>query len=273
MTTFAPNATTVPGRWMTRAELAQAAGLREDLVARFVPATDTPTGPMYTANQVALAVYVKELTDNNMPPAAVDERVREFLARPGAGALPVVAKPVRRRGLWTAVGGGAAAALIVGGVIGGMIGYNNGGGGQTSSTPVTVTAAAPAPQFNPTIPAAPDPVCAEWAPLAESYGAKQTDWANNGGDPNLAASAWTADQRALNMGIVPILVAQAQDMERLAGKASDPFLAGLLRAQAVYEQAFASQLPNYQPGDRSLWSATVDLSGAVRAACTTVAPR
>ena len=73
---------------MTRAELAQASGLREDLVARFIPGADTPTGPMYAAQQLALAVYVKELTDHNLPPAAVDDKVREFLTRPATPAPP-----------------------------------------------------------------------------------------------------------------------------------------------------------------------------------------
>ena len=53
-----PPPTPAPRR-LTRTELAQASGLREDLVARFIPGADTPTGPMYAAQQLALAVYVK----------------------------------------------------------------------------------------------------------------------------------------------------------------------------------------------------------------------
>lgn len=68
--------------WMSRAELAQASGLREDLLARFIPAAETPNGPMYPAHQMALAVYVKELTDHNLPPAVVEEKIREFTSRP-----------------------------------------------------------------------------------------------------------------------------------------------------------------------------------------------
>ena len=273
MTMIAPHA--AASAWMTRAELAQASGLREDLVARFIPGADTPTGPMYAAQQLALAVYVKELTDHNLPPAAVDDKVREFLTRPATPApAPIIPKPAaRRRGPSAAIGGTAAAALILGGIIGGLI-----GAGRTDSSPATaaapiVTVEAPAPQFNPTIPVTPDPVCAEWGPIADSYNAKLKEWSMKSGDPNLTSSSWTAEQRALNAGAVLVVRDQIADLRRLADQAQDPFLAGLLRAQATYGEAFILRLPNYQPSDRPLWMAAYDFSGAVRAVCKTVQPR
>ena len=270
----AVNATATPA-WMSRTELAQASGLREDLVARFIPAADTPTGPMYAAQQLALAVYVKELTDHNLPPAAVEDKVREFLTRPATPApTPIIPKPAaRRRGPSAAIGGTAAAALLLGGIIGGLIGAGRTDSSTATAAAPTVTVEAPAPQFNPTIPVTPDPVCAEWAPIADSYAAKQKDWGSRGGDPTLPASTWTPDQVALNLGILPVLRDQVADLNRLADKAQDPFLAGLLRAQAMYEEAFIPRLPNYQPSDRPLWQAVYDFSGAVRAACITVQPR
>ena len=263
-----------PTAWMSRTELAQASGLHEDLVARFIPAADTPTGPMYPAHQIALAVYVKELTDHNMAPAAVEDKVRGYLTRPApTGVPPIIPKPAaRRRAPWAAIGGTAAAALLLGGVIGGIIGSSNKDSVPAAAAPM-VTVEAPAPQFNPTIPVTPDPVCAEWAPIADSYAAKLKDWGSRGGDPTLPASTWTPDQVALNLGILPVLRDQVADLNRLADKAQDPFLAGLLRAQAMYEAAFIPRLPNYQPSDRPLWQAFRDFSGAVRAACITVQPR
>jgi hypothetical protein len=67
--------------WMTRTELAQASGLREDLIARFIPAASTPAGLMYAASQLAEAVYIKELTDQNLHPAAIENKVHEFRRR------------------------------------------------------------------------------------------------------------------------------------------------------------------------------------------------
>jgi hypothetical protein len=266
--------TTIAPRRTTRAELAQASGLREDLIERFIPTVDTPNGPMYLAQQLHLVLYVKELIACDLPPAAVEDKVREYLTRPApTGVPPIIPKPAaRRRGPSAAIGGTAAAALLIGGVIGGLIGSSNKDSAPAAAAPM-VTVEAPAPQFNPTIPVTPDPVCAEWAPIADSYAAKQKDWGSRGGDPTLPASTWTPDQVALNLGILPVLRDQVADLNRLADKAQDPFLAGLLRAQAMYEAAFIPRLPNYQPSDRPLWQAVYDFSGAVRAACITVQPR
>ena len=77
---------------MSRAELAQASGLREDLLARFIPAAETPNGPMYPAHQMALAVYVKELTDHN--PATRRRRGKRSASSPPA---PVAPAPVPTR--------------------------------------------------------------------------------------------------------------------------------------------------------------------------------
>lgn len=268
MTMIAPHAA---GPWMSRTELAQASGLREDLVARFIPATDTPTGPMYAAQQMALAVYVKELTDRNLPAAAVDEKVREFTARPPAPPthLSVGTKPTRR-GLWAAVGAAATAALIVGGAIGAMIGSSNTGNSTAVAVP-TATVEAAAPEFKPTIPESPDPVCAEWAPIADANAAKQREWATKSVDQ--PASTWNDEQRALNRAFVEVVRENISNLNRLADKAQDPFLAALMRAQAMYAEAYILRLPNYEPSDRPLWQAAVDMSGAVRAACKTVVPR
>jgi len=170
------------------------------------------------------------------------------------------------------VGGAAAAALVVGGTLGGLIGASSGNARPAASAP-TVTVKAPAPQFKPTIPVAPDPVCAEWGPIADSYAAKQKEWSTKSGDPNLPSSSWNDEQRSLNKTFISIVQDQIADLRRLADKAQDPFLAGLLRAQATYEEAYILRLPNYQPSDRPLWQAAYDFSGAVRAACTTVQPR
>jgi hypothetical protein len=269
MTMIAPHAA---GAWMSRTELAQASGLREDLIARFIPATDTPNGPMYPAQQMALAVYVKELTDHNLPPAAVDEKVREFNARPPVappGLSFPAAKP-SRRGLWTAVGAAATAALIVGGAIGALIGSNGGSSPAVSAPPGPVEAQPPA-QFTPAISAVPDPVCAEWAPIADANAAKQQEWSTK--SVNQPASTWNAEQWDLNRAFIEVVRENVSDMKRLAEKAEDPFLAALMRAQAMYAEAFILRLPNYQPSDRPLWQASVDMSGAVRAACKTVQPR
>ncbi|EUA65533.1 hypothetical protein I553_10830 [Mycobacterium xenopi 4042] len=39
-----PQPSAAPGRWMTLAEISRESGLRQDLVSRFVPGMDTPSG-------------------------------------------------------------------------------------------------------------------------------------------------------------------------------------------------------------------------------------
>jgi len=107
--------------------------------------------------------------------------------------------------------------------------------------------------------------------MSSSYATKQAEWGKT--DAKIAATDWGPEQRALNTDIIGVLRDQAVDMKRLASKANDPFLARLLREQALYEEAFANRLPNYQPSDQALWQAAIDYAGAVRATCLTVAPR
>lgn len=275
MTTYAPP-TSATGRWMTLQEVARESGLREDLVSRFVPHMDTPTGPLYSAHHLGIARLVKQLTEMRLPYEAIDVTVRDAVNRPdaqfGIALAQVRPNTSTRRKLWTVAGAAAAVALIVGGVIGGLISYGNGGGDTTAAPAVTVTAEAPPPaQISATIPATPDPVCAEWGPLHDSYRAKLTDWVKV--DPRVPAAQWSAEQRAINMAVIPTLEAEAADMRRLAGQAEDPFLAGLLRAQAEYEELTAQAIPNYEPSDAKFWGATVNFSNAVNARCTAVAPR
>lgn len=168
--------------------------------------------------------------------------------------------------LWAVAGAVAAGALIVGGVIGGLIGYGNGGGDArpASAAPATVTAEPRPPQV--TIPETPDPVCAEWAPLLDSYNAQQAAWTNT--DPAVPAERWSPEQRALTTSIIPVLKAEAADMRRLAAKAEDPFLASLMTGQAVYEEFYAERLQNnYQPSDHRYWNAVIAFSGAVKGVC------
>jgi hypothetical protein len=224
------------------------------------------------AQQLHLVLYVKELIACDLPPAAVEDKVREYLTRPApTGVPPIIPKPAaRRRGPSAAIGGTAAAALLIGGVIGGLIGAGRNDSSPVTAAAPTVTVEAAAP-LDRAIPNTPDPVCAEWAPLANLYSAKLAEWAKT--DSNIPATSWTSEQLAVNLAAIPVLRSNAADMNRLAAKASDPFLASLMHAQAAYSEEFISRIPTYQPSDLQLWQASVDMSGAVQAACVTVKPR
>ena len=105
------------------------------------------------------------------------------------------------------------------------------------------------------------------------YAAKESEWSSRGADVAVPASGWTSEQRDLATAIVPILQAQAADMRRLAAQASDPLLRAVMQAEAMYEGAFATRLPDYQPNDHRLWQAAIDFNTVVNSLCTAVAPR
>ncbi|MCH9735149.1 MAG: hypothetical protein K0U78_11450, partial [Actinomycetia bacterium] len=200
-----------------------------------------------------------------VPAEAIDAAVRDITNSEGAAAGDQNHSISQYRGKVLAVAGAAAAvALIIGGVIGGLIGYNN-RGTTPAAAPVTVTAQAPVTGLTPTLADKPDPVCAEWAPLLDSYNAKMKTWTKT--DPTIPAKRWSTEQRELSLSIIPELQAEAADMRRLADKAEDPYLASLLRGQAMYEAEYAERIPNYDPSDHRLWRAVISFSGAVKALC------
>lgn len=272
----------VSGHWLTAAEIARASDLREDLVERFLPAMEPPEA-LYSGDLVAIARFVKELTDLGTPAAAVEVAVAELRGRPDAAFSVALGTGTRRAALdtnrirgWVATAAAAAVALIVGGVVGvyaGSGGDANGAVSPPTAVAKAVPAQAVAPSVTkvpavPTVPAKTDPVCGEWGRVAASFGARQQAWAKT--DPRVPASRWSPRQRAVTMAVIPVLKEEAAAMRRLADKAADPFLAGLMKGQAVYEDEYAKRLPKFQPRDHDYWKAASALSGTVKTVCSAV---
>ncbi|GAT07638.1 uncharacterized protein RMCN_0771 [Mycolicibacterium novocastrense] len=254
------------GPWMSAAEVERESGLHRALVTRFVPPVETASGPLYNAHHLAVARFVKQLTEIQTPSEAIDVAVSDVIDRPatefGGTLTPRFAvetsSGVRRRTAMIA-GAAAAAALIVGGLVGTLVSGSRSGDSQPPEAAQPV-------QFTPTVPAAPEPVCAEWSSMLDSYNDRRRAWAK-AADPSVPADRWPAHRRALTNEVIPVLEAEAADMRRLAEKAEDPFLAGLMTAQAVYEDEFVQRLPNYQPSDQRYWEAVISFSGGIRAMC------
>lgn len=171
------------------------------------------------------------------------------LPPPGWQPMPA---PTRRR-LGPVVVIVSAAALLAGALIGGLIGYRS---GKDGSAPASVS---------PTVAASPDPVCAEWEAQSRGYEARTQKWSQS--DADVPASDWSPATRALNMGIIGVLQQESADLRKLAAKAHDRFLASLMLAQAVYEEAYAERIPNYQPSDDDLWQAVSSFVDSTQAVC------
>ncbi|OHT95591.1 hypothetical protein BKG71_23165 [Mycobacteroides chelonae] len=272
MTTYAPAPS---DRWISATELAHASGLTEDLVRRFVPANTSGPAPLYSEAQVPLARHIKNLTELGTPAAAVDTAVRELRDNPTAqeqlNHTTATTARTRRNKAAAIAGAAAAAALIIGGVVGAVIGTSTSkpASAPIAEAPITITA--PAPALTATVPTVADPICAQWGPMATDYANKMASWSRT--DPNVRASNWSPEERALQLSIVPVLKSDAADMNSLAAKTDNPALKYLLQQQAVYEKLYAERLPNYEPADDELWQAARSFSSSVRGLCMALAPR
>ena len=80
-------------------------------------------------------------------------------------------------------------------------------------------------------------------------------------------------QRAAATATAPVIREEAANLRELASRTKSPFLRVLLRAQAVYEDAFADRLATYQPPrDIRLWQAALTFRASAAAVCTAIIP-
>ncbi|MEV0670324.1 hypothetical protein [Mycobacterium sp. NPDC050441] len=279
----------VPGHWLTAAEVARASELREDLVERFLPALP-PQENLYGRDLVSVARFVKALTDLGTPTAAVEVAVAELRARPdaafnvalrgGGSRRPLGTKQIgTRTRAWKTVGVTTAAALLVGGVVAVTVSgpeeeQTTAGPASSSAKPVPAEVVAPAAMDEPGSKpaqafAAPrlDPVCAQWQRASAGYDGRQQAWVKT--DHRVAAARWSPKQRSVTMSVIPIMRQEAAELRGLADKATDPLLAGLLRAQSRYVDNYAAKLPKFESADHANWTAAIAMDGAVKAVCST----
>ncbi|MCH9736277.1 MAG: hypothetical protein K0U78_17270 [Actinomycetia bacterium] len=269
--------TTTTETWISAVALTAATGLTPSQIVQFIPATPSPSGPMYNQHQAALAAVVRNLIAAGAPDPAIHAAVADLNTRPYDQLHHLASRNTnagshRPRGLWiAAAAGGAVVTAVITGLIGNVLGAT--GDIHTPAVApntITVTAEASSPPL-PVVPSKPDPVCAEWSPMATDYASKLAEWAK--GDPAVPSSRWSAEERAQNFAAIPTIRAQAKDMRRLAKQAQDAVLRSLMLSQAAYEEAYADRVPTYAPDDQRLWQAAINFSAAVKSQCTALAPR
>ncbi len=208
---------------------------------------DHPRGGLETGGRRA---YAGQMQPNHLPPPWLAPQ-----------SLPEARQPRQPRQRWLAV-----VTLVVGLGAGALAGGLVAGSRQHAPASQSAPAAAPAGPVSIAVPAVPDPVCAEWAALANRYADRESEWSAS--DPSIPGAQWSPEQAALTARSVPILRADAADMRRLGQQARDPLMSSLLLAEAAYADEFIDRLgPGYRPTDHSLWQASTDLGRAVRAVC------
>ncbi|MFV8172018.1 proline-rich domain-containing protein [Mycolicibacterium peregrinum] len=111
----------------------------------------------------------------------------------------------------------------------------------------------------------PNSICAEWKSLASKFDDDTESWRLI--DKNIPAKEWTPEQKALNDAIVPTMLTNADEMERLGRKSGNPALEDVATLGAQYRRAFAQTIPDYKPADGYLLLTATGLTLLINAAC------
>lgn len=110
-----------------------------------------------------------------------------------------------------------------------------------------------------------NPICADWETLVTKFDADTTEWRKI--DPQLSADKWNLEQREINNSVIPVLTANADDVERLGRQSGNAVLEDFAVLAAQYQRGFAHALPNYRPADNLLSAVSSYTVKAVRWAC------
>lgn len=110
-----------------------------------------------------------------------------------------------------------------------------------------------------------DPVCAEWADAVSEFQRDAAAWGTT--SPDIPASQWSSEQRALNDQVVPVMQTFADRLVALGQRTSNPTLRDFAELSALYRSAYIEAIPTYMPADQYLTAASIRIAGVVNAAC------
>nr|ABP43244.1 conserved hypothetical protein [Mycolicibacterium gilvum PYR-GCK] len=111
----------------------------------------------------------------------------------------------------------------------------------------------------------PSSSCGQWLYATEKFTNDTAAW--RGIDPNIPASELTADQRAVNAAVAPVMEAFATESQQLGRRSNNPIWADLAALSAQYRRAYVSALVTYSPSDNDLQVAAGSTAGAISEAC------
>jgi hypothetical protein len=111
----------------------------------------------------------------------------------------------------------------------------------------------------------PNLVCTDWLAASNAFSNDTVDWLAT--DPDIPASQWAPEQRALNDAVAPVMTAFADKLQGLGERSGNPILQDFATLSAQYRRAYVQALPSYTPADKYLANAALVLGGVVEAAC------
>jgi hypothetical protein len=113
-----------------------------------------------------------------------------------------------------------------------------------------------------------DPVCNEWLSSFQTFDADTAAW--RAIDPNIPATQWTPDQRAVVDSVGPMMTRYADEVEELGRRTENPVLQDFAVTSGQYRRVYVVTLPTYTPADNYFVSASTYLAMAINAACSSV---
>ncbi|MCP3811939.1 hypothetical protein NLX62_06315, partial [Mycobacteriaceae bacterium Msp059] len=113
--------------------------------------------------------------------------------------------------------------------------------------------------------AEPIPACKDWDSLAVKFTDDTKDWRDT--DKSIPAKEWTPEQKSVNDAAAPVMLASADEMERLGRQSGNPEFEDIATLAAQYRRGFVTSLPNYTPADSYLELTATNLVRLVNWAC------
>jgi hypothetical protein len=108
-------------------------------------------------------------------------------------------------------------------------------------------------------------VCSEWASTVSKFGDDTTAWLAI--DSKIPAIEWTPDQKAVNDAVMPVMSANADELERLGRQSDNPIMEDIAVLAAQYRRAYVTALPTYTSPDGFLAQAATFMVKVVDWAC------
>ncbi|WP_138745268.1 hypothetical protein [Mycobacterium sp. DBP42] len=109
------------------------------------------------------------------------------------------------------------------------------------------------------------PVCDEWISMVERFDKDTEAW--RALDAKIPATEWTPEHKAVVDAVKPVMIANADDMEKLGRRSGNPAWEDLAVFAAQYRRAFVENIPSYTVTDNFLSAAAAYLFVAIKWAC------
>lgn len=110
--------------------------------------------------------------------------------------------------------------------------------------------------------------CGDWNAIDTAFTAGTNEWEKL--DSNVAASQWTAEQRATQQAALLVMKTSASDMESTGRQSGNPVLEDFSVLAALYLRAYVSSNDTYTGSDSWLVYTALRLNNAISSACKAV---